>query len=202
MSNSTSHSLRWAWYALAAVIIVLDQLSKYWVQVSFFEFERINLLPILDFTLVYNKGAAWSFLSDAGGWQRWLFTGISSVVSIVLVVWIHRLVAVQKLLLIALTLILAGAVGNLIDRVLLGKVVDFVLFYYDGHYFPAFNVADSAITIGAIFMLADVFWGPSEDDLKADVNDTAQNNDTVQNNDTAPNKKTANNKVKGDSNDS
>ena len=196
MSNSTSHSLRWAWYALAAVIIVLDQLSKYWVQVSFFEFERINLLPILDFTLVYNKGAAWSFLSDAGGWQRWLFTGISSVVSIVLVIWIHRLVAVQKLLLIALTLILAGAVGNLIDRVLLGKVVDFVLFYYDGHYFPAFNVADSAITIGAIFMLADVFWGPSEDDLKADVNDTAQNNDT------APNKETANNKVKGDSNDS
>ncbi|MEZ7985336.1 MAG: signal peptidase II [Pseudomonadales bacterium] len=196
MSNSTSHSLRWAWYALAAVIIVLDQLSKYWVQVSFFEFERINLLPILDFTLVYNKGAAWSFLSDAGGWQRWLFTGISSVVSIVLVIWIHRLVAVQKLLLIALTLILAGAVGNLIDRVLLGKVVDFVLFYYDGYYFPAFNVADSAITIGAIFMLADVFWGPSEDDLKADVNDTAQNNDT------APNKETANNKVKGDSNDS
>ena len=196
MSNSTSHSLRWAWYALAAVIIVLDQLSKYWVQVSFFEFERINLLPILDFTLVYNKGAAWSFLSDAGGWQRWLFTGISSVVSIVLVIWIHRLVAVQKLLLIALTLILAGAVGNLIDRVLIGKVVDFVLFYYDGHYFPAFNVADSAITIGAIFMLADVFWGPSEDDLKADVNDTAQNNDT------APNKETANNKVKGDSNDS
>ena len=190
MSNSTSHSLRWAWYALAAVIIVLDQLSKYWVQVSFFEFERINLLPILDFTLVYNKGAAWSFLSDAGGWQRWLFTGISSVVSIVLVIWIHRLLAVQKLLLIALTLILAGAVGNLIDRVLLGKVVDFVLFYYDGHYFPAFNIADSAITIGAIFMLADVFWGPSEDDLKADANDTAQNNDT------------ANNKVKGDSNDS
>ena len=190
MSNSTSHSLRWAWYALAAVIIVLDQLSKYWVQVSFFEFERINLLPVLDFTLVYNKGAAWSFLSDAGGWQRWLFTAISSVVSIVLVIWIHRLVAVQKLLLIALTLILAGAVGNLIDRVLLGKVVDFVLFYYDGHYFPAFNVADSAITIGAIFMLADVFWGPSEDDLKADANDTAQN------------KETANNKVKGDSNDS
>ncbi len=196
MSNSTSHSLRWAWYTLAAVIIVLDQLSKYWVQVSFFEFERINLLPILDFTLVYNKGAAWSFLSDAGGWQRWLFTGISSVVSIVLVIWIHRLVAVQKLLLIALTLILAGAVGNLIDRVLLGKVVDFVLFYYDGHYFPAFNVADSAITIGAIFMLADVFWGPSEDDLKADANDTAQNKET------AENKETVNNKAKGDSNDS
>ena len=176
LDNTTNNgSIRWAWYALAVVIIALDQLSKYWVQMSFFEFERINLLPILDFTLVYNKGAAWSFLSDAGGWQRWLFTAISSVVSIVLVVWIHRLVAVQKLLLIALTLILAGAVGNLIDRVLLGKVVDFVLFYYDGHYFPAFNIADSAITIGAIFMLADVFWGPSEADLKADVKEQTKN---------------------------
>ena len=195
MSHSTNHSLRWAWYALAAVIIVLDQLSKYWVQVSFFEFERINLLPILDFTLVYNKGAAWSFLSDAGGWQRWLFTGISSVVSIVLVVWIHRLVAVQKLLLIALTLILAGAVGNLIDRVLLGKVVDFVLFYYDGHYFPAFNVADSAITVGAIFMLADVFWGPSEADLKADSEETTKNKESVKN------KEPVKNKVQGDNND-
>lgn len=166
----TNSSVRWSWYILALVIVVLDQLSKYWVQISFFEGERVNLLPILDFTLVYNKGAAWSFLSDAGGWQRWLFTAISSVVSVVLVVWIHRLVAIQKILLIALTLILAGAVGNLIDRVLLGKVVDFVLFYYDGHYFPAFNVADSAITLGAIFMLIDVFFGPSETDVADAMN--------------------------------
>ena len=189
MSYSKNHSLRWGWYALAAIIIVLDQLSKYWVQISFFEFERINLLPVLDFTLVYNKGAAWSFLSEAGGWQRWLFTAISAVVSVVLVIWIHRLVAVQKLLLIALTLILAGAVGNLIDRVLLGKVVDFVLFYYDGHYFPAFNLADSAITVGAIFMLADVFWGPSEADLKADSEEMTKNKESVKN------------KVQGDNND-
>ncbi len=161
----TNSSVRWSWYILALVIVVFDQLSKYWVQINFFEGERVNLLPILDFTLVYNKGAAWSFLSDAGGWQRWLFTAISSVVSVVLVVWIHRLVAIQKILLIALTLILAGAVGNLIDRVLLSKVVDFVLLYYDGHYFPAFNVADSAITLGAILMLIDVFFGPSEADV-------------------------------------
>ena len=166
MMSLTKNPVRWSWYILAIVIIVLDQLSKYWVQQSFFEGQRLNLLPILDFTLVYNKGAAWSFLSDAGGWQRWLFTAISSVVSVVLVVWIHRLVAMQRILLIALTLILAGAVGNLIDRVLLGKVVDFVLFYYDGHYFPAFNVADCAISVGAIFMLVDVFFGPSEADLQ------------------------------------
>lgn len=166
MMSLTKNPVRWSWYILAIVIIVLDQLSKYWVQQSFFEGQRLNLLPILDFTLVYNKGAAWSFLSDAGGWQRWLFTAISSVVSVVLVVWIHRLVAMQRILLIALTLILAGAIGNLIDRVLLGKVVDFVLFYYDGHYFPAFNVADCAISVGAIFMLFDVFFGPSEADLE------------------------------------
>ena len=128
MMGLTNSSIRWSWYALAIVIIVLDQLSKYWVQLSFFEGERVNLLPILDFTLVYNKGAAWSFLSDAGGWQRWLFTAISSVVSIVLVIWIHRLVAIQKILLIALTLILAGAVGNLIDRIMLGKVVTLFCF--------------------------------------------------------------------------
>lgn len=151
------------WYGLAIALIIADQLSKYWVQASFFEGERINLLPILDFTLVYNEGAAWSFLSDAGGWQRWLFTAISSVVSVVLVVWIYRLERSQLLLLIALTFILGGAVGNLIDRVILGKVVDFVLFYYDGRYFPAFNVADSAITVGAIFMLADVFFGPQQE---------------------------------------
>ena len=89
--------------------------------------------------------------------NAWLFTGISSVVSIVLVVWIHRLLPSQKLLLWALVLILAGAVGNLIDRILLGKVIDFLLFYYDDNYFPAFNLADSAITVGAGLMLLDMF---------------------------------------------
>lgn len=156
------------WYGLVIALVIADQLSKYWVQASFFEGERLNLLPILDFTLVYNEGAAWSFLSDAGGWQRWLFTAISSVVSVVLIVWIYRLERSQLLLLMALTLILSGAVGNLIDRVMLGKVVDFVLFYYDGWYFPAFNVADSAITVGAVFMLADVFFGPQQQETTAE----------------------------------
>lgn len=162
MVNSSDKPKFWFWYGLVIVLIFLDQLSKYWVQVSFLEGERLNLLPMLDFTLVYNKGAAWSFLSDAGGWQRWLFTAISSVVSVVLVVWIYRLEKAQTFLFIALTFILAGAVGNLVDRIMLGKVVDFVLFYYDDWYFPAFNVADSAITIGAVFMLADVFFGQQQ----------------------------------------
>ena len=112
---------RW-WYLLALIIITLDQLSKYWVQANFELYERLPLLSFLDFTLVYNEGAAWSFLSDAGGWQRWLFTAISLGVSVVLVVWMARLQGNQHLLLIALTFILGGAVGNLIDRVLLGKV--------------------------------------------------------------------------------
>ena len=157
MINGAEKPRLWFWYGLVVAIIVLDQLSKYWVQAQFFEGQRVNLLAILDFTLVYNEGAAWSFLSDAGGWQRWLFTGISSVVSVVLVVWIYRLERGQALLMAALTLILAGAVGNLIDRVMLGKVVDFVLFYYNDWYFPAFNVADSAITLGAMLMIADIF---------------------------------------------
>ena len=146
------------YYLLAIVIIVLDQITKYWVQGSFFEGQRLQLLPFFDFTLVYNKGAAWSFLSNAGGWQRWFFTAISSVVSIILIIWISRLESTQKCLLLALSCILGGAIGNLIDRVLLGKVVDFLLFYYDGSYFPAFNVADAAITIGAIFMLLDMYF--------------------------------------------
>ena len=92
------------YYLLAIVIIVLDQITKYWVQGSFFEGQRLQLLPFFDFTLVYNKGAAWSFLSNAGGWQRWFFTAISSVVSIILIIWISRL-KVLKCLLLALSCI-------------------------------------------------------------------------------------------------
>ena len=147
----------WRWYLLALAILLLDQLSKHWMQAHFFEYERLTVLPMFDLTLVYNTGAAWSFLSDAGGWQRWLFATISFVVSAVLVVWIYRLPVAQKLLACSLTCILGGAVGNLVDRVLLGKVVDFFSVYYSGWYFPAFNVADSAITIGAVLMLVDIF---------------------------------------------
>ena len=99
----------------------------------------------------------WSILSDCGCFHRLFFFVISSVVSVVLVVWIYRLVRAQLLLLLALTFILGGAVGNLIDRVMLGKFVDFVLFYYDGRYFPAFNVADSGISVGAALLIIDAF---------------------------------------------
>lgn len=155
--NIVLQTIRWRWYALALFIVVADQLTKFYIQSSFVLYERMNLTPFLDFTLVYNEGAAWSFLSDAGGWQRWLFTALASVISLVLVVWIHRLEQKQMYLKIALALILGGAIGNLVDRVLLGKVVDFVLVYYQNWFFPAFNLADSAITVGAGFMILDMF---------------------------------------------
>lgn len=153
-----------SWFGLSALVIILDQLSKQAILLNFDYGERLNLLPVFDLTLVYNYGAAWSFLSDAGGWQRWFFTIISAVVSVVLVVWIIRLVreasesgAAQTLLLIALSLILGGAIGNLIDRAIYGYVIDFLLVYYQGHHFPVFNIADSAITVGAGFLLLDAF---------------------------------------------
>lgn len=155
MFNSVSLYRRW--YLLAIGIVVADQLTKQWVAASFGYGERLNILPVFDLTLVHNYGAAWSFLSDAGGWQRWLLTTVSAVVSVVLVIWIARVPKEQKLLLYALGLILGGAVGNLIDRALFGYVIDFLSVYYHPHYFPVFNIADSAITIGAIFMLLDAF---------------------------------------------
>ncbi len=141
------------WYLLAVLIVVLDQLTKQWVSSSFSYGESLELLPFLNLTLVHNMGAAFSFLSDAGGWQRWFFAIVSLLVSVVLIVWLSRLPARQYLLATALVLVLGGAVGNLWDRVFLGYVVDFVDVYYQKYHWPAFNVADTAITIGAILLI-------------------------------------------------
>lgn len=146
----------WRWLPLAAAIIVLDQITKAIVVSNIGYGERIPVLPVLDLTLAYNPGAAFSFLAAESGWQRWLFSVLSIVVSAVIVFWMKRLKArSQPLLGCALSLILAGALGNVIDRLRLGHVVDFVLAYWDEHLFPAFNVADSAITIGAILLVLD-----------------------------------------------
>jgi signal peptidase II len=146
----------WRWLPLTVVMIVIDQITK-WLIVQHFSYgERLNLLPVLDLTLAYNPGAAWSFLAAESGWQRWMFTGLSIAVSIALVVWLRRLKArSQGLLACALSLILAGALGNVIDRIRFGHVIDFILVYWDEHAFPIFNVADSAITIGAAMLLLD-----------------------------------------------
>jgi len=148
------------WYLLACLVVVIDQLTKYWVSSVFSYGETLELLPVLNLTLVHNMGAAFSFLSDAGGWQRWFFTIVSLVVSIVLVVWLYRLPTRQTLLATALALVLGGAVGNLWDRVVLGYVVDFIDFFYRRHHWPAFNVADAAITLGAVLLILESFLAP------------------------------------------
>lgn len=147
-----------SWYLLAIVVIILDQVTKVAVEAYLTYGERIEILPVFDLTLLYNTGAAFSMLSDAGGWQRWFFTAIAVVMSIVLTIWLYRLPRNHVVLAAALSLVLGGAIGNVIDRIRLGHVVDFISVHYGGAYFPAFNVADSAITIGAALMLIDAFF--------------------------------------------
>lgn len=143
---------------LSLVLIVLDQVSKQWVMHSFELYESINLMPNLNFTYIHNYGAAFSFLSDSGGWQRWFFTGIALAVSVVLVIWLRRNPANLWRQNLAFALILAGAVGNVIDRIVFGYVIDFVDVYAGNWHWPAFNVADMAITVGAILMLLEAFF--------------------------------------------
>ena len=146
------------WLPLTAVVIALDQASKLWIIHHFFILERVRLLPVLDIVLTYNEGAAFSMLAQASGWQRWLFVALALAVSAVLLVWMRRLAAsTQGLISCGLALIVAGALGNLIDRVRLGHVIDFIWAHWGEHYFPAFNVADSAITIGAALLLLDAW---------------------------------------------
>ncbi|MEJ6612887.1 MAG: signal peptidase II [Porticoccus sp.] len=145
------------WYVVAIVLLIADQLAKYTITQNFLYGEYINIFPGLDFTLVHNTGAAFSFLSDAGGWQRWLFLIISLAASIVLIVWLYRLKASQFFLSTSLALILGGALGNLYDRIFLGYVIDFIDFYYDIYHWPVFNIADASITLGAVFLIFESF---------------------------------------------
>jgi signal peptidase II len=147
--------LKWLWLSL--VVIILDQGSKLAIEGSMRLYESIPVMPFFNLTYVRNTGAAFSFLSEAGGWQRWAFTALALVMSVVLTVWLARLKHHETLLAVALSLVLSGAVGNLIDRVAYGYVIDFLDVYYQDWHWPAFNIADSAITIGVILMLADSF---------------------------------------------
>ena len=146
--------LRWWWISLAA--IVLDQLTKFWIVASIPNGGSITVLPVLNIFHTYNPGAAWSMFANAGGAQRWVFSGLAMVVSGVLVYWLRRLsLASQKLLIAGLTLILGGAIGNVLDRLRIGHVVDFVQVHWGDSFFPTFNVADSAISVGAAFVVLD-----------------------------------------------
>ncbi|MDP3706422.1 MAG: signal peptidase II [Legionellaceae bacterium] len=143
---------KWHAFSVSLIVILLDQLSKYWVMKHLVAYQPVHVIPMLNFTLAYNSGSAFSFLSDSGDWHRWFFTGFSSVMSVVLIVWMMRLPKRAVLQLISLSLILGGAVGNLIDRVFLGHVIDFIDVYYQTHHWPVFNIADSAICVGAVLL--------------------------------------------------
>ena len=144
----------WAWLLLSAVVVALDQLTKHVVQQTVPFGSPIRVTPFFDLVLVYNPGAAFSFLSTAPGWQRELFIGIAAVAAVLIVFLLRRNVA-DRLFCFALSLILGGALGNLVDRILLGAVVDFLHFHVAQYYWPAFNVADSAITCGAGLLIWD-----------------------------------------------
>lgn len=158
------------WLGLAALAVIFDQISKQIALTQLvFEGNSINVLPIFSWTLAYNPGAAFSFLSDASGWQRYFFTALAGVVSIIFVLWLLRMPKNLKVLPAALALILGGAIGNLIDRLTTqlvnwrgeqvhGVVIDFIHVHYSTWHFPVFNLADCAITLGTILLLIDTFF--------------------------------------------
>jgi signal peptidase II len=155
------------WLLLSALIVLADQATKSYITSHYGEFEFTPVLPILDITRMHNVGAAFSFLASASGWQRWLFIALAVSVSIAIIVWLYRLPRSQGLLAAGLALVLGGAIGNVIDRIRLGAVVDFIHFHWDRAYFPAFNIADSAITVGAAFLLLDALLEPKRTRARA-----------------------------------
>lgn len=152
-SSFKNTGLRWLWLALIALIA--DQVSKQWVMQTFEYRESINVMPFFNLTYVHNYGAAFSFLADAGGWQKWFFTAIAFGVSGLLLWWLRQCKREQVLLPVAFCLILSGAIGNVTDRLIYGYVIDFLHFYYQEWHFPAFNIADSAIFVGAVLLIYD-----------------------------------------------
>lgn len=153
--------LKWLW--LSAVIVVLDQITKLWVSHSFELYERMEILPFFNLVLAHNAGAAFSFLADAGGWQRWFFLSISVFVVGLLSVWLHKTPKHDWWMAMCFSLIIGGAIGNnFIDRVAYGYVVDFLDFHWQGYHFPAFNVADMAISVGAFMLIVDAFRNPNK----------------------------------------
>jgi signal peptidase II len=142
------------WLSISALVVAVDQLTKYIVGRSFALYESLEVTPFFNLVLVHNRGAAFSFLSSAGGWQRPFFIGIA-LVAAAWISWLLRKHPTETLFCFALSLILGGAIGNVVDRVLFGAVVDFLDFHVFGWHWPAFNVADSAITVGAALLIWD-----------------------------------------------
>ena len=147
--------MHWLW--LSSLVVVLDQITKQVAENTLLLHKPLAVFPGFNWTLMYNEGAAFSFLSDAGGWQRWFFIILSSAISIALIIWLRQLRKNQQVLSAGIAFILGGAIGNLIDRSLTGHVIDFIQVYYKDLYWPAFNIADSAITLGAGLLIVDMF---------------------------------------------
>ena len=158
-TSTTGRFGRLGWLWLTVLVLIIDLTSKVYFDISLQLYEQIVVFPdLFRWTMAYNTGAAFSFLADSAGWQRWLFALIAVVVSAVLVVWLKRLGRSDTWLAIALALILGGALGNLYDRIVYGHVVDFILVHWQNRwYFPAFNFADSAICVGAVMLALDMF---------------------------------------------
>ena len=153
----------WRWLWLSAIVVALDQLTKQWVEEAFVLYESLPVTSFFNLTLVYNTGAAFSFLADAGGWQRWFFLILALVICTYLVYWLLQMKKDQLILPFAIAMIIGGAIGNVVDRMLHGHVIDFLDFYYQQWHWPAFNLADSAITLGVILFIWDAFFGNKEE---------------------------------------
>jgi signal peptidase II len=148
---------RLKWLGLSLLAVILDQVSKLVLVSSMQLYQSIPITSFFKLTYVRNTGAAFSFLSEAGGWQRWFFAGLAIIISMVIAVWLTRLKQHETVLAVALSLVLGGAIGNLIDRLAYGYVIDFLDVYYENWHWPAFNIADSAITLGVVLMLLESF---------------------------------------------
>jgi signal peptidase II len=144
------------WVSISAAVIALDLYTKHLILGAFAFGEQLNITPFFDLVRYHNQGAAFGFLNDAGGWQKWFFTAIS-IVAVIVITCLIKKHSTQKLFCFGLALVLGGAIGNLYDRITLGYVVDFLNFHYQNHYWPAFNVADSAICVGVALLLWDSF---------------------------------------------
>jgi signal peptidase II len=155
----------WVWLLLSLLVILLDWQTKQWASEALVLYRPQEVYCWLNITLAHNYGAAFSFLSDAGGWQRWMFSILAAVVSLVLLIWLIRLQRSEWMTAMSLALIIGGAIGNLIDRIQLGYVVDFIDVFYKNWHYPAFNVADSAITVGVVLLLLDgLFFSRSREE--------------------------------------